>query len=165
MHTSKRTSSKTEVAALLLILFSTDCLLTGCSTARGEYPIGWSYSGQRHGRPIYRNALGKEVDRENLQQKVREYIVAHPDRPEHIKRSLISLSVTWGMTRDEVELILGRPNNIVKLTPTARSVADEKWVYNMTGMMMVLFPERYTLFFRDGVLVGSSKTDSSGFYI
>ena len=90
-----------------------------------------------------------EVFRIQLLLRVGKYIMRSPDLDKRIKDSLLELKIRVGMSREEVELLWGKPHHVMDKTPES-----EKWVYvYYGGELNPLFEELlYRLNFTEGKL-------------
>lgn len=85
-----------------------------------------------------------------LKEEAEKYIALHPELSEGVKSALRELKVSAGLNTEEVQLLLGRPDNTAK----------DMWVYRIsklrifTVFIIPVFPvhEGYYLYFKDGVL-------------
>lgn len=98
-----------------------------------------------------------DEDIDALKQKAEKYISLHPELSDSVKASLRELKVATGFSREEVELLLGRPDKIVK--------SGEEWVYKInktrivTVFIVPVFPvnESYRLYFKDNALMAIER--------
>lgn len=107
-----------------------------------------------------------EEDMAGLNEEVEEYILAHQDLSEEVKFNLRQLKVTEGLTKDEVNLLLGKPDKILKVQSKASQYqATETWIYKINKLRafnVFIFPvffvhEGYYLYFKDTVLAGIER--------
>jgi hypothetical protein len=100
-----------------------------------------------------------------LKEEVEKYISNHPELSDSTKNNLRELKVVEGLTRQEVELLLGSPDKITKLERNANYNASEEWIYKINKIRAItvfIIPvffvhEGYYLYFRDDVLAGIEK--------
>ena len=62
----------------------------------------------------FRQKQAYEEDIEILKQEVEAYIAGHPDLSEGRKADLRALKVTEGLAKEEVTLLLGEPDKVIK---------------------------------------------------
>ena len=94
-------------------------------------------------------ALTKEVDK---------YIAGHSGLAEATKNNLRKFKVVNGATADEVNLLLGKPDKVIKTSK--KNVASETWMYQTSKSSIfdiLVFPvfwghEKYFLYFQDNIL-------------
>jgi len=85
----------------------------------------------------------------NYEQHMREmYIDSHPELSDEIKNKILNGKIAIGMTRTEVELILGKPNHINRSDNEEGS--REVWTYPV---------ENYVLIFYDDILKDWQRFD------
>jgi hypothetical protein len=109
----------------------------------------------------FRGNEAYEEDMENFQKTVEEYVAQHPSLSEAAKGNLKNMQVTSGSTKEDVTLLLGKPDKIISPAGKNPYGAEEIWVYSMhkrqaytVFIMPVFFPrESYCLYFKDGVLL------------
>jgi len=102
---------------------------------------------------------------EDLQKVVEKYILEHPNLSDSSKDNLRSLKVTVGSTKDEVILLLGKPDKIINETSGALYGASEIWIYEtnrLRAFTIFIVPvffmhERYYLYFKDGAVAGIER--------
>ncbi len=96
-----------------------------------------------------------------LKAEIEKYISQHPDLSESAKSNLRELKVTQGATGDEVTLLLGKPDKVVRAGGGGPYGASEIWIYKISKIRIftifiipVFFVhEGYYLYFKDGRLV------------
>ena len=101
--------------------------------------------------------LNKDI--KTLKEKVEKYISSHADLNESIKNGLRGLRVTEGANKEEVELLLGEPDGIVKKDKEV-DAASQVWTYqiNKRSVFTIIFlpvyfgHEQYYLYFKDNIL-------------
>lgn len=106
-----------------------------------------------------------EEDMEGLKQEVEEYILAHPDLGEQAKLNLRELKVTEGARKEEVRLLLDKPDKVVRARGKANYAADEIWIYKISKLRtftvfiipVFLCHEGYYLYFKDDLLAGIER--------
>ena len=102
-----------------------------------------------------------DEDIEALKTEVEKYIREHPDLSESAKNNLREIKVTQGTTSDEVVLLLGKPDKLVRAAGGGRYGASEIWIYKISKIRaftifilpVFLVHEGYYLYFKDGALV------------
>ena len=93
-----------------------------------------------------------------LKEKVERYISGHADLSEPTKSNLRELRVTEGATKEEVKLLLGEPDKVMK--SDKEDIASEIWIYrtNKSSTFTIVFipvffgHEKYYLYFKDNLL-------------
>jgi outer membrane protein assembly factor BamE (lipoprotein component of BamABCDE complex) len=109
----------------------------------------------------FRGNEAYEEDMENFQKAAEEYVAQHPSLSETAKNNLKSMQVTDGSTKDEVTLLLGKPDKVISPASKNPYGADEIWVYSLRKMQaytvfimpVFLAHESYCLYFKNGVLL------------
>lgn len=94
-----------------------------------------------------------------LKEKVDKYISSHNDLSESTKNNLRELKVTAGATGQEVNLLLGKPDRIIKANDKTYATS-QIWVYRInkrSTFTIIVIPvffthEAYHLYFKDNVL-------------
>ena len=110
---------------------------------------------------------GNEIFEENMaavKEEVEKYISAHPDLSEAAKFNLRELKVTEGLNPEQVELLLGKPDRVIKSGDKNRG-GSEIWIYRinkMNAFTIFIFPvflahEGYYLSFKDNCLASIQK--------
>jgi len=106
----------------------------------------------------FRGNIVRKEDIEIEKAKVEQYISLHKDLNEATKNHLSELTVTEGATKEEVELLLGKPTKIVKFKSIPSS--SEMWVYKTERTdplpmldVPVSFHQSYYLYFKENALV------------
>ena len=90
-----------------------------------------------------------------LKETVEKYISGHPDLSEPTKNNLRELKAAEGLTEEEVEVLLGKPDRVIKRGEA--SAISEIWIYRinkMNAFTVFIFPiffahEGYYLYFKD----------------
>ncbi len=159
---SMQGNMKRSTFLILVILCS---YISGCSYARVEKRSQLeTFSSSKAGKKRkslssktlkdFRGKIARQEDIENLKAKVEQYICLHKDLNEVTKSHLRELTVTEGATKEEVELLLGKPTKIV-VHPSS-----EMWVYKteQTDPLPMLeapvsFHRSYRLYFKENALV------------
>ncbi len=159
-----------SVTIAVLVLLS----MTGCSmpAVRVERPL-YSYTkeikvakgglmGKKKSIIIedFRENEAYDENIEDLKKIVEKYILEHPNESESAKNNLRELKVSDGSTREEVILLLGKPEKIINAAGGSYG-ASEIWVYKVSRMRaftIFIIPvffvhEGYYLYFKDGALV------------
>jgi hypothetical protein len=93
-----------------------------------------------------------------LKEKVEKYISTHTDLNELTKNYLRELKVTEGATKEEVKLLLGEPDKVIK--PGKKDGACETWIYatsKRSTFTVIFLPvffghEKHYLYFKDDIL-------------
>jgi len=120
----------------------------------------------RTGKPV-KDFLGNEIPQEGMiaiKERVEGYISSHSDLGESTKNNLRALRLTEGATKEEVELLIGRPAKVIKLGNNIHA-PSEAWLYRTnkrTAFMIIIIPtfivyEKYYLYFKENVLVSMRK--------
>ena len=102
-------------------------------------------------------AFNKNID--SLKAKVETYIQEHADLSESKKKDLREFSVTQGSSMDEVRLLFGLANKVIK-KEFKLNKTSEVWLYitNKESNFQIIFlpvyfgHEKYYLYFTDGLL-------------
>lgn len=112
----------------------------------------------------FRERKAGEEDIKNLKSKVESYISSRPGLSESAKNNLQELKVTSSSTKEEVELLLGRPDKVINKNEK-NMPGSEAWVYltNRQSVFSVVFlpvffdHEKYYLYFKDGLLASIER--------
>ena len=133
------------------------------SFTREEKRIKSGFGGERESITIkdFRGNGAYDEDIEALKKEVEEYISQHPDLSDSAKNNLREIKVTPGASRNEVVLLLGKPDKLARVSGSGRYGASEIWIYKLskvrvfTVFILPVFPvhEGYYLYFKDGALV------------
>lgn len=99
-----------------------------------------------------------------LKAKIEKYIANHTELTEPAKNNLRALKVTEGAAKEEVKLLLGEPDRIVK-RHKEDDIASEVWTYkiNKSSPFTVVFlpvffgHEEYHLYLKDNILVSIER--------
>ena len=99
-----------------------------------------------------------------LKEEAEKYISGHTDLSEQIKNNLRELIVTAGATEEEVKLLLGEPDKVIK-QENKTGTRSEMWIYkiNKTDVFTIFiiplfFPHQaYYLYFKDNVLTAIER--------
>jgi hypothetical protein len=138
------------------LIYLTSCLFNHNVHERMSYGPGavnlWNsrYFDMRNHWPSQQESGAKRTE---IKSKVESYISAHPDLTERKKSNLRNLEVFREMTKTEVLLLLGEPNQIIRgpdgiakkaeqFGPELKSRVDEAWDYSP-----------YTLFFQGDIVI------------
>jgi len=92
-----------------------------------------------------------------LKEEVEKYITSHADLTERAKNNLRELKVTAGATKEEVNLLLGKPDKVIKNETDA---ASEIWIYQTgknSAFTIIVIPvffthDGYYLYFENNIL-------------
>lgn len=92
-----------------------------------------------------------------LKEEVEKYIASHTDLAETTKNNLRKLKVTAGATKEEINLLLGKPDKVIK---NEANVASEIWIYRTSKssiFTIIVFPvffthDGYYLHFKNNIL-------------
>lgn len=103
-------------------------------------------------------------DVDDLKGLVENYISLHADLGEEAKNNLRELKVTEGSTKEEVKLLLGRPDKISTIGSNAYG-ASELWIYKINEIdtfaifiIPIFFPHQgYYLYFKDNILAAIER--------
>lgn len=137
-------------------------LLGGCAAPRYCHRdnIDCYYQDKR----INRDFRGKVVDKEyinSLKGKIEGYLLGHLEINEESKSALKNFKVVKGLTKEQVELLLGVPEKTQVLNPKNKLRADERWVYTREDLKCIYFfalpllftHDAYHLYFRGNILL------------
>lgn len=161
---------KKLIMGLVLAVFSLQ--LCGCSVpareaqkqiysyTRQEKKIPGTFGKKRVSVKDFRGVDMYEEDMIALKDDAEKFIAIHPELSEENKNNLRQLKVAAGETQAEVELLLGKPDKLIRSKPDALYGADQIWVYKISKIraftvfiVPVLFVhEGYYLYFKDGIL-------------
>jgi len=153
---------------LVLILILSCFYLAGCSTparmahpeiysiTRQEKKIKGTFSNKKE--IIIKDFRGNdryEEDITSLKEEAEKYIISHEGLSEARKSDLRELRVSVGQSREEVKLLLGKPDKVSK----------DIWIYKINKMRaftVFIIPvffvhESYGLYFKEDVLVGIER--------
>jgi len=111
---------------------------------------------------LIKDVRGNDMYDENiveLKEVVEKYISIHPDLSESTKNNLRELKITEGTTKEEVEILLGKPDKVIRQGNKV-SATSEIWIYRinkMNAFTIFIFPvffahEGYYLYFKDNLL-------------
>lgn len=75
-----------------------------------------------------------DEDVSSLKERVEKYISSHPQLSDTAKENLRALKVSEGLGKEEVELLLGRPDKIVKSKDMGKYGATQAWIYKTIKM-------------------------------
>lgn len=161
----------------ILILF---CIaISGCCSLPGVANYSKLYSLTKEEKKIKGGFGGKkkvilikdfrenEMYDENitaLKEEAEKYISLHTDLSEQTKNNLRELIVTAGATEEEVKLLLGEPDKVIK-QENKTGTRSEMWIYkiNKTDVFTIFiiplfFPHQaYYLYFKDNVLTAIER--------
>jgi hypothetical protein len=106
-----------------------------------------------------------EEDMTALKERVEKYIASHADLGEPTKNNLRELKVTAGATKEEVELLSGGPDKVIKTYAKANNTASEIWIYRINKInVFIIFivpvfwaHEGYYLHFKDNILTAIER--------
>lgn len=159
-----------KIFSIILVLFYLG--MTGCSMPSAALERSL-YSFTKEEKKI-KGAFGKkkfisikdfrgndvyEEDIIDLKEEIEKYISSHPDLSESAKNNLRELRVTEGATREEVRLLLGAPDKIIRAS-SAKKGTSEIWIYKLNKMnafTIFIVPvffihQAYYLYFQDNSL-------------
>lgn len=105
-----------------------------------------------------------DEDIDALKVRVEKYISSHPDLSGAAKNNLQELKAAFGSTKEEIELLLGKPDKVIKPIATTHA-ATEIWIYSkakLNAFTVFIFPvffthESYYLYFQGDVLTNIEK--------
>jgi len=111
---------------------------------------------------LVKDFRGNEVydeDMAALQEKVEKYISSHADLNEPEKNKLRELRVSKGTTKEEVLLLLGKPDKVIRLKNKV-CATSEIWIYRTNkriAFVIIVIPvffthEGYYLYFEENIL-------------
>jgi len=100
-----------------------------------------------------------------LKEEIESYISGHPNLGDSAKSNLRELKVTEGATKEEVELLLGKPDKITNTSGGSKYGASQIWIYKINKMRaftVFIVPiffvhEGYYLYFADNILAAIEK--------
>lgn len=106
-----------------------------------------------------------EEDLAALKQDIEKYISDHVNLSEATKSNLRGLKVAEGAAKEEIGLLLGKPDKILKAVTSGRYNACEIWIYRINKLRafnVFILPiffvhEGYYLYFKDDILVGIER--------
>lgn len=109
------------------------------------------------------DAYDEDIDA--LKEKVEKYILTHPETADSIKLSLREFKVSAGLNREQVELLLGKPDKIITASGKDNYGSTEIWVYriNKTRIVTVFIipvlpvKESYRFVFKGDNLAGIER--------
>lgn len=109
------------------------------------------------------DAYDEDIDA--VKERVEKYISSHPQTPDSIKLSLREFKVSAGLTREQVELLMGKPDKIMTSSGKDNYGSTEIWVYRINKtraytvfIIPVLFVnESYRLVFKGDNLAGIER--------
>lgn len=130
------------------------------SYTRQEKKIPGTLGKKRVSFKDFRGVDMYEEDMTALKEDAEKFIAIHPELSEENKNNLRQLKVAAGETQAEVELLLGKPDKLIRSKPDALYGADQIWIYKISKLriftifIVPVFPvhEGYYLYFKDGVL-------------
>src|SRR3990167_7096312 len=157
-----------SVSTIVLVLFA----MIGCSmpTAAIQRPlysfvkeekrIKSGFGGERKSIMIkdFRGNDAYDKGIAAFKKEVEKYISQHSDLSDAAKNNLREIKVTPGASRNEVVLLLGKPDKLMRAAGSGRYGASEIWIYKLskvrvfTVFIVPVFPvhEGYYLYFKDG---------------
>lgn len=106
-----------------------------------------------------------EEDIAALKAEVEKYILSHPGLSDAAKENLRQLKVTAGLDKQEVELLLGSPDKLMRVSNKGKYGASEIWIYKINKMRaytvfivpVAVMREGYYLYFKDDSLMAIEK--------
>ena len=116
---------------------------------------------------LVKDFRGNEMYDEDMtafKEKVEKYISSHADLSEPEKNNLRELRVSKGTAKEEVLLLLGKPNKVIRLNNKA-CAASEIWIYRTNKritFIIIVIPvffthEGYYLYFEDNILTAIER--------
>jgi len=107
-------------------------------------------------------AFNKNID--SLKARIEGYIQNHPDLSESTKKDLRDYKVARGSSMDEVRLLLGAPDKVIKSKAHPQK-PDEVWIYitdKDSNFQIVFLPvyfghEKYYLYFTGNLLANIER--------
>lgn len=160
-----------------LILILSYIYISGCCSVPTALSLSQLYSFTKETKKI-KGGLGKKVVlikdfRENeaydediltLKEEIEKYISTHTDLSETTKNNLRELKLTERATKEEVRLLLGEPDRIIKAGIKTYS-ATEIWIYRINKIntfTIIVIPvffanEGYYLYFKDSGLIAIER--------
>ncbi|MEK6727951.1 MAG: hypothetical protein AABY28_04700 [Candidatus Omnitrophota bacterium] len=105
-----------------------------------------------------------DEDIDALKVRVEKYISSHPDLSGAAKNNLRELKASEGAAKEEVELLLGKPDKVIKPSGKTQDTS-EIWIYSkskLNAFTVFIFPvfpthERYYLYFQGNTLANIEK--------
>jgi hypothetical protein len=94
--------------------------------------------------------------------QLKEYAESHPELPPAISRAIMNGEVVPGMNRQQVEVVLGRPD----LTNVSKKTKQERWVYYqnpVTDWLLGIFvrvKRKVVVFDEGGTVISYTEGDS-----
>jgi hypothetical protein len=106
--------------------------------------------------------LDEDID--SLKKRIEKYISDHQDLNDLTKNNLREFKITKGSTKEEVNLLLGEPDNLIKRT-NKEDAASVIWVYrtNKSSVFTIVFipvffsHESYYLYFKNDILTSIER--------
>lgn len=166
-----------KILVLILILF---CIyISGCwslprvanykelySFTKEEKKIKGGFGSKRK-VVLVKDFRGNEMYDENitaLKEKVEKYISSRTDLSEPEKNNLRQFRVSEGTTKEEVHLLLGKPDKVIR-SDNRVGAASEIWIYRTnkrSTFTIIVIPvffthEGYYLYFKDNVLIAIER--------
>jgi hypothetical protein len=133
------------------------------SFTREEKKIKSGFGGEKKSITVkdFRQNDAYDEDIATLKEEVEKYISRRQDLSDSAKNNLREIKVTPGASRNEVVLLLGKPDKLTRVSGSGRYGASEIWIYKLskirvfTIFILPVFPvhEGYYLYFKDGALV------------
>lgn len=113
----------------------------------------------------FRENARYEEDMAGLQEEIEKYILAHPDLSEQTQLNLRKLKLSQGATKEQVLLLLGKPDKVLATGGRANYDASAIWIYKINKIRaftvfiipVFLVHEGYYLYFKDNVLKGIER--------
>ena len=105
-----------------------------------------------------------DEDIDALKVRVEKYISIHPDLSGAAKNNLQELKAAFGLNKEEIELLLGKPDKVIKPSGKAQDIS-EIWIYSkmkLNAFTVFIFPvffthESYYLYFQGNTLTNIEK--------
>lgn len=105
-----------------------------------------------------------DEDIDALRLRVEKYISSHPGLSGAAKNNLQELKAAFGLNKEEIELLLGKPDKVIKPIGKTQDIS-EIWIYNkrkLSAFTVFIFPvfpthESYYLYFQGNTLTNIEK--------
>src|SRR3989338_1398435 len=108
------------------------------SFAREEKRIKSGFGGEKKSITIkdFRGNDAYDEDIAALKEEVEKYIFQHPDLSDAAKNNLREIKVTPGASRNEVVLLLGKPDKLARVSGSGRYGASEIYIYKINKILV-----------------------------
>lgn len=126
--------NKTFILITIMVMFS-----NGCASIERHGVVSAEY--------IYKYSP------EEARLRIDKYLKDNPNVDKEKKEALLKLWLIRGMTKEQVLLVAGRPNNI----SSGKEISEEIWFYNLGWSGVWGSAERYKLTFKNDILIDIEK--------